>query len=39
LHHWRIEAARAGHQITRIVVAYEAGRDGFWLVSALAAGT
>jgi transposase len=31
LHHWRIEAARAGHQITRIVVAYEAGRDGFWL--------
>jgi transposase len=31
LHRWRIEAAQAGHQITRIVVAYEAGRDGFWL--------
>ena len=31
LHRWRIEAAQAGHQITRMVVAYEAGRDGFWL--------
>jgi transposase len=31
LHHWHTEAAQAGHRITRIVVAYEAGRDGFWL--------
>ena len=31
LHRWRIESAQAGRQITRIVVAYEAGRDGFWL--------
>src|ERR1051325_4141272 len=27
----REEAAQAGREITRIVVAYEAGRDGFWL--------
>jgi len=31
LHRWRGEAARAGRQINRVVVAYEAGRDGFWL--------
>jgi transposase len=31
LHRWRNEAGQAGHQIRRIVVAYEAGRDGFWL--------
>jgi transposase len=31
LHHWRDEAIRAGRTITRIAVAYEAGRDGFWL--------
>jgi transposase len=31
LHRWRNEAGRAGHRIKRIVVAYEAGRDGFWL--------
>lgn len=31
LHRWRDEAARAGHAIDRIAVAYEAGRDGFWL--------
>ena len=31
LHRWRREAGQAGHQIKRIVVAYEAGRDGFWL--------
>jgi transposase len=31
LHSWNIEAAQAGHRITRTVVAYEAGRDGFWL--------
>src|SRR6476659_2808591 len=28
---WRNEAAQAGREIKRIVVAYEAGRDGFWL--------
>jgi transposase len=31
LHRWRYEANRSGHKITRIAVAYEAGRDGFWL--------
>jgi transposase len=31
LERWRAEAAKAGHVITRICVAYEAGRDGFWL--------
>jgi transposase len=27
---WRAEAVKAGHAIKRIVVAFEAGRDGFW---------
>jgi len=31
LHRWRDEAMRAGCRITRMVVAFEAGRDGFWL--------
>jgi transposase len=31
LYRWRDEAAKAGRTITRIAVAYEAGRDGFWL--------
>jgi len=31
LHRWRNEAGQGGRQIKRIVVAYEAGRDGFWL--------
>ena len=31
LHRWRDEAVKAGHQINRVVVAFEAGRDGFWL--------
>src|SRR6266513_255828 len=31
LHRWREEAEKAGHRIGRIVVAFEAGRDGFWL--------
>jgi transposase len=31
LHRWRDEAVKAGHQINRMVVAFEAGRDGFWL--------
>jgi len=29
LERWRQEAARAGRTITRTVVAYESGRDGF----------
>jgi transposase len=28
---WRSEAVKAGRMIDRIVLAYEAGRDGFWL--------
>src|SRR5687768_4308480 len=28
---WRQEAAVAGRTVRRIVLAYEAGRDGFWL--------
>ena len=31
LHRWQNEAGRAGREIKRIVAAYEAGRDGFWL--------
>ena len=31
LRRWRDEAEKAGARITRIAVAYEAGRDGFWL--------
>src|SRR6202790_1583339 len=31
LHRWREEAAKAGHRIKRIAVAFEAGRAGFWL--------
>jgi transposase len=31
LERWRAEAEKAGHKIDRITVAFEAGRDGFWL--------
>ena len=31
LHRWRDELVRAGKKITRIALAFEAGRDGFWL--------
>jgi transposase len=31
LDRWRDEAAASGHSVTRVCVAYEAGRDGFWL--------
>ena len=31
LRRWRNEAVQAGRTIKRLVVAYEAGRDGFWL--------
>src|SRR6201987_3286407 len=37
LHRWRDEAVRAGGTITRIGLAFEAGRDGFWLARWLAA--
>ena len=32
LQRWRAEAERTGRQISRIAVAFEAGRDGVWLV-------
>jgi hypothetical protein len=31
LHRWREEAEQAGRRIARVVIAFEAGRDGFWL--------
>jgi transposase len=31
LYRWRDQARKAGHPIKRICVAFEAGRDGFWL--------
>ena len=31
LERWRAEAEKAGHKIDRIAVAFETGRDGFWL--------
>jgi transposase len=31
VHRWRDEAAKSGRTIARITVAFEAGRDGFWL--------
>src|SRR6201982_3656003 len=37
LHRWRDEAVKAGRTITRIALAVEAGRDGFWLARWLAA--
>jgi transposase len=37
LDRWRLEAERAGHKINRITVAFEAGRDGFWLARWLGA--
>lgn len=35
---WRSEAERSGYKINRVAVAYEAGRDGFWLARWLQAG-
>jgi transposase len=37
LHRWRDEAVKAGCNIKRIIVAFEAGRDGFWLARLLRA--
>src|SRR5499426_1408290 len=34
---WRAEAEKAGYKIKRITVAFEAGRDGFWLARWLSA--
>ena len=31
LHRWRDEAVKGGRTVARIAVAFEAGRDGFWL--------
>jgi transposase len=31
LDRWQREAEKAGHKIKRVAVAFEAGRDGFWL--------
>jgi transposase len=31
LQRWKADASKAGATIDRIVVAFEAGRDGFWL--------
>jgi transposase len=31
LHRWRDEAIKVGKEVTRITLAFEAGRDGFWL--------
>ena len=31
LQRWRNEAAKVGRAVQRVVVAFEAGRDGFWL--------
>jgi transposase len=35
LERWKAEARRVGHAILRVVVGYEAGRDGFWIAQAL----
>jgi transposase len=32
---WKDEASRSGREIRRVCVAYEAGRDGFWLARSL----
>jgi transposase len=34
---WKAEAAKAGKTIARVVVGYEAGRDGFWIARELTA--
>jgi len=32
---WKSEASKAGHEVRRVVVGYEAGLDGFWIARAL----
>src|ERR1700737_3497555 len=39
LHRWREEAEKAGRRIERTAVAFEAGRDGFWLARWLRTGS
>jgi transposase len=34
---WKAEAQRAGRTVLRTVLAYEAGRDGFWIARCLLA--
>jgi transposase len=34
---WKAEAQRAGRSVLRTVLAYEAGRDGFWIARCLLA--
>ena len=34
---WKAEAQRAGRAVLRTVLAYEAGRDGFWIARCLRA--
>lgn len=35
LEQWKTEASKAGHTVSRVVLGYEAGRDGFWIARAL----
>ena len=35
LEHWKTEASKAGHRVSRVVLGYEAGRDGFWIARTL----
>jgi transposase len=35
LRNWQAEAERTGRQLERVIVAFEAGRDGFWLARLL----
>src|ERR1700733_4452994 len=37
LERWKAEAKRAGRTVLRVVLAYEAGRDGFWIARYLQA--
>lgn len=32
---WRSQALEGGHQVHRVVLTYEAGRDGFWIARSL----
>lgn len=37
LERWKGEASEAGHTVSRVVLGYEAGRDGFWIARFLRA--
>jgi transposase len=37
LERWKAESQRAGRTVLRVVLAYEAGRDGFWIARYLQA--